>query len=1121
MKMRRLTLSLLGAFEAILDGKSLTVIKTDKARALLIYLAMERGRAHRRQTLAGLLWPDYMEEGARANLRRALSNLRQALGDEQNQGPFILVEGETLQFNPESHCWLDVSEFERLAAGSAISDLESAIHLYRGGFLEGFTLKDSSDFDNWTAILRDRYLGQASVALGKLAEAYEQRKEYEKAIGYTRRRLELEPWQEDAHRQLMRLLALSGQRSSALAQYETCRKILKEELGVEPAEETRRLQASIREGEISGAGQAKRRLNNLPAQLTSFIGREKEIAQVKSLLVTHRMVSLIGPGGTGKTRLSLQVAGGLLEQYPDGAWLVELAPLSDSELVVQTVARTLGMKLALNPQALSFLEDYLKPRYLLLILDNCEHLIETCARLADTLLHACPNLNILASSRESLGIDGEASFLVPPLVFPKADEPLENLAQYEAINLFAERAGAASPGFQITTENAPAIVRVCQRLDGIPLALELAAARVRLLQVEEIVQRLDDRFRLLTGGSRAALPRYQTLRASIDWSYDLLTLEERSLLQRLSVFAGSWSLEAAESVGCGDDIEAYAVLDLLGQLVNKSLVTTIAETSPGSRYRMLETIRQYAHEKLVEAGGAAQARDRHLGYYVELAEKMGGKIRGPDQVAILELLEIELDNLRLALAWSLEGKGKPGWSPEPGLRMTTALFWFWFLRGRQTEGWLWLEPLLASTPTESIDKPASPEWTIARAEALWVAGGLAEYSGNYSQAIEMLNESRAFFQELGPDGKLGYAHALMGLGSLYTFGGDRSKAISLLEESLAIFKAKGDRFFMGECIHTLGDGALLDREFTRAKEYFLEAQLLSREIGDEIGLAFMLSQLGMVSYYLDEPGKARMFWEESQVIASTIGDIVGLVNVLEEIGILEWTEGKFELASSYFDEVRAVSRQQGFVFGINHALSCFGKLALSQDDVKGAGEKFDESLAFNRKQNYRLFIAYSLCDLGDLAWAERELDQALKKYTEAREIFHELDHRDEALALFGLGKIALAQGDLGDARRFFIPGLVIFPTGSSFWSPEQNLEAVALLAISEQQLERSALLLGASEAWLYRTQRLRTPRERQERESAIVTVRGALGEDAFTATWEEGRAMSLEQAVAYALEEYD
>ena len=403
-------------------------------------------------------------------------------------------------------------------------------------------------------------------------------------------------------------------------------------------------------------------LNNLPLQLTSFIGRQKELEEVRQRLASFRLLTLTGPGGTGKTRLALQAAASAIESFADGAWLVELAPLADPVLVPQNIASTFGLRENPGQTLIELVADYLHGRNLLLVLDNCEHLIEACAQAADRLLHACPDVKILVSSREALGIDGEATYRVPPLSLPDAYElqEYEQLARYESVQLFVERAKAVNSHFSLTPKNAPAVRRICQRLDGIPLALELAAARLKLFSAEQIAARLDDRFRLLTGGSRTALPRQQTLGAMIDWSYELLSEPEKALFRRLSVFAGGWSFEAAEAVCTGEVdgglvIEPVEVLDLLAQLVNKSLVL-VDEQGEESRYHFLETVRQYASEKLVASGEAAQVRYRHMIFFAGQASQDHDRYLqfSPGLYRRMAWLERELDNLRLAQEWALE-----------------------------------------------------------------------------------------------------------------------------------------------------------------------------------------------------------------------------------------------------------------------------------------------------------------------------------------------------------------------------------------------------------------------------------------------------------------------------------
>jgi DNA-binding SARP family transcriptional activator len=483
--MGRLVLRLFGGLEATLDGALITAFESAKVRALLAYLSAEADRPQRREALAGLLWPDWPQQSAMRNLRNALADLRQNIGDRDAQPPFLLVTRETIQLNREADVWVDVGEFEEAIGDrrsgtsdqqSSINNLQSVISLYRGPFLEGFSLPDSPAFEQWVLAKREYFSHQVLKALSRLVEWSLEQGEHEQAESYARRQIELEPWREQAYQQLMRMLALSGQRSAALAQYEACRKALAKELDVEPSAATKRIYEAIREEKIEemmrrdlaeiGASLTGEPLpasfpalkskpaprHNLPLQLTSFIGREKEIADIKQRLTQARLLTLTGPGGTGKTRLALRVAGELLDKYEDGAWLVELAPLADPTLVPTIAARALGLRELTGTQLMAQLQDYLEHKELLLILDNCEHVIEACARLAETLLQTCPNLIILASSREALGIAGEIPYHVPPLALPEAAQSLsfEALAQYEAsvcssIGLSRSRRALASP----------------------------------------------------------------------------------------------------------------------------------------------------------------------------------------------------------------------------------------------------------------------------------------------------------------------------------------------------------------------------------------------------------------------------------------------------------------------------------------------------------------------------------------------------------------------------------------------------------------------------------------------------------------------------------------------------
>ena len=478
--------------------------------------------------------------------------------------------------------------------------------------------------------------------------------------------------------------------------------------------------------------------NNLPVQVTSFIGREKEIEAVETLLSKTRLLTLTGSGGCGKTRLGLQVAADVLENYPDGVWLIELAPLADPALVPQAVAQALNVSEEPGKPLLPTLVAALKAKRLLLVLDNCEHVLDACSRLVDALLRACPGVGVLASSREGLGIAGETVYRVPSLSLPdpKQTATPASLNLYEAVRLFVDRARAALPGFVVTNANAPALASVCHRLDGIPLAIELAAARVRSLSVEEINNKLDNRFRLLTGGSRTALPRQQALRALIDWSFDLLNAQEKMLLCRLSVFAGGWTLQAAEAVGVGESltgesIEDWEILDLLTSLVDKSLV--LAQTQrETTRYGLLETVRQYVRDRLTESGESLVVRTRHANYFLTLAEEVKPKMRGMEQVQWMGVLEEEHDNLRQALAWYAED-AQDAEAGGKGLRLAAALFELWKTHGHLSEGRERLHTLLAH--------PTRQEPTSARAQALAEAGWLAYMQDDYVQTRVLLEKS--------------------------------------------------------------------------------------------------------------------------------------------------------------------------------------------------------------------------------------------------------------------------------------------------------------------------------------------------------------------------------------------
>jgi predicted ATPase/DNA-binding SARP family transcriptional activator len=696
-----------------------------------------------------------------------------------------------------------------------------------------------------------------------------------------------------------------------------------------------------------GRGSSRRPENNLPLQLTSFVGREREMAEVEGLLVDGtRLLTLSGPGGSGKTRLALAVAADLVDSFEDGVWLVELASLSDPDLVPQAVASTLSMREAQDRPLIETLSNQLRSKRMLLILDNCEHLVEGCAALADALLRACPTLQILATSREALGVSGESAWLVPPLVLPDPGQepPIEDLARYEAIRLFIERARAAASTFELTEQNAPAVVRLCRRLDGMPLAIELAAARVRVLSVEQISSRLEDSFGLLTGGSRTTIPHQRTLRATIDWSHELLSDEEQVLFRRLSVFAGGFTLEAAEEVCAGEGIEREEVLDLLSHLVDKSLVL-VGERGGEARYRLLETVRQYGREKLDESGEEPAIRRHHADFFLRLAEQVEPKINSKDRDLWLERLEVEHDNFRAALAWSREDA-----EGETSLRLAGALCWFWYHREYWSEWRGWLDATLATQ--ESAGRPAR---TAARAKALSGGGFLAWMQGDHAVARSQLEESVTIWREVGD--KQGLTQALRFLSGSFESQGDYAVARPLAEESVKLFWEGEDKFGLGITLSRLGITALAQGDYAAARAALEEGVAICREIEDDWALALALRNLGIGAFRQEDYERAVAQLSESLTVLRDTGNPLYMQN-MELLAAAVSMRGDHGQAARLFGAAEALREAVGaFVLPLYRAEYDRGAAAsrAGMDE-----EAFEEAWAAGRTMSPEQAVEYAL-----------------------------------------------------------------------------------------------------------------------------------------------------------------
>jgi non-specific serine/threonine protein kinase len=704
--------------------------------------------------------------------------------------------------------------------------------------------------------------------------------------------------------------------------------------------------------------------DHLPVPLTSFVGRESVMAAVEASLATTRLLTLTGAGGVGKTRLALEVARGLAHQYADGAWFVDLAAVGDPALVPQTAAVALGIPEDPHHPIQAALECYLQARHVLLVLDNCEHLIAACARFVAEMLPSCPDLTILATSRESLRIGGEVSWAVPPLTAPDpAGWPAtgagqaSRLAEYDGARLFLDRARAALPSFALTDQNTAAVAEICWRLDGIPLAIELAAARVTLLGVEQIAERLDDRFRLLTRGSREALPRHQTLRALVDWSFDLLPERERTLFRRLSVFAGTFGLEAIEAVCGGGALDAPDVLDPLGGLVGKSLVL-MAESDGTARYRLLETIRQYARERLAEADETAPVQRRHANWYLGLTERARVEVWGAAEKEWLDRLDADHPNLREALRWFRDH------DPAAGLRLAVGLCRFWYDRGLVSEGRRWLEDLL----------DRAPDRTVVRARALFGLGWLAFQRGDSVAMKSAMEDSIPIFQENGDD--RGAGRSLSYLGRVALQEGCYAEAQAFLRRGLAFLREADDRpgiattlFWLGNLLRASGDDEGAAALLAESRVIFLE---LRGQGGRDF---FVLGQLAELARLQGDYDEARALTNESLVVSREIGHRELVVTNLHRMAALVRAEGDYQQSRVLLGECLDLAQELGHQPWMGRVLIGLAKLSQTEGDYAQARTLFQQSLRIARALGDRAMTASCVGAVGLVAtqqgtWAE-------------------------------------------------------------------------------------------------------------------------------------------------------
>ena len=944
-----LEVRLLGTFEVHHSEKPIN-IASRPAQSLFAYLILNAGTAHRREKLAGMLWPDSLEETARDNLRHALWRLRKSLpSSKQPKAEYLITDDLSITFNASAEYWFDAAELEKLSETASADELIAVLSTYQGELLPGF-------YDEWVVLEREHLYSIFEHHMARLMSLLQNEKRWLDILEWGERWIKLGQKPEPAYRALMSAHAAKGDRSKVVATYERCVKSLRE-FGIEPSEQTRALYEKLKVGKgiletessISLKEKGKESpKTNLPEPITSFIGREKEVQEITKLLGKNRLVTLTGSGGVGKTRLAIQSSNKLLDKFKDGVWWIDLVGLSDPALVPQAVAKVVGVREVLNQPLIETLVEQLQTKQELLVLDNCEHLILACAQLADRLLSGTKFLKILATSREALDILGESVWLVPSLALPGARDSItvEILSKSESVHLFMERATVMQPQFTLTDQNADAVVQICRRLSGMPLAIELAAARVKMMTVDEIASRLDDRFSLLTSGNRAALPRQQTLRATIDWSHDLLSEAERVLFRRLAVFAGGFTLHAAESICSHAELKRSAVLDLLGRLVDKSLVV-VDSTGGKTRYRFLETIREYGCEKLKDTGEETLVRDHHLEFFMRLAVETEPHLYAPEQAEWFARTDAEIDNLRAALDWSITGTEENETRIRNGLQLVGILSWFWE-KGYRYEFSERLKNMLSH-------KTAGMQ-TIARARALTAAGFLHWGLGNFVEARPYLVEALEIARN--HEDKLTLGWALVHLGTVLSALEEYDLAQSLLEECVAITKGfrNAGITVAGMALSFLGDIYVVRNNEVHAREVYEEGIKLLRETNNSNNLAYAVRRFGYLALKEADYKSANVLFRESLIRNQELGHQIGITAAIAGLAELAQAVGKFSRAAQLYGIIEGrlavlslplyITDQVEFNRGISALRARLDEKTYAEFWTKGKAMSLDEAIAF-------------------------------------------------------------------------------------------------------------------------------------------------------------------------------
>jgi predicted ATPase/DNA-binding SARP family transcriptional activator len=993
-----------------------------KALALLAYLVIESEHSHSRESLLGLFWPELPTAAAQNNLRVVLSQLRKGMGEESDDSqPYLIGKRFDLGFNPHSDYTLDVTLFLDLVAATRAHQhsnrpdcsecaerLAQAIELVRGEFLEGFSLGDAPAFDEWLFVQRERLHLQITAALEELGIFHERAGNSADAETYVRRLLEFDPLRESAHCQLMRLLADAGQRSAALDQYETCRRLLANELGVAPAPETVLLAEQIRAlAPTQTTSQGPR--HNLPPALTRFIGRSAESARLQELLTRESggVLTLTGPGGVGKTRLALQVAHDLANRFSDGVWLVELAGVQDASAVPAAVASALNVVPDARRSLTRMIGDYLRGKSILLVFDNCEHLLEACSQLVTALRLAAPNLAVLATSRTPLRLDEERVVRLRPFPSPVMDSSktltVADALQYDSIQLFSNCAAQSLLSFTLDDSNAGSVAQICRNLDGIPLAIELAAARAGSMPVEAIAQRLDQRFRWLDSKTPGKLPRQRTLHALIDWSYDLLDEQEKALFCRLAVFAGGWTLEAAEAVSEDED----ACADILGRLVDQSLVV-FGDDPAGKRYHMHETIRQFAAAKLAELGDEVKmvVFQSHSQLYLSMLEYEEKQLKGINAALAGAALRLEIDNIRQAWHWAVDAA-----SWEQLRRSAPGLAAFYNHLGLPMEGVQLLQMGIDSPELEpSTEACILPFLMATQLNLLSSISTLEEILPLIKHLLEITQHRPELAH---PEAEAYYSWSL----GLLNQDSEPQKARAYLDRAFASAANINDPELEAFLLCESGRNYLYDGQFEKAVEILQQALAIFKSLEHIPGQAQVYSRLAPAYAEAYNLGPALVCDQEALRLYSQINYRLNLNRAHNNLAETFVLLGAYEQAKEHALKSLSISREQGNKVNEINTLSVYAAILDGLGQTEEAEKQYRTAISTQKELSMNWSLSYSLLDWGDFQLRAGRLTEAEKTFKEALAINSDMDHL-RMTTQSKLAMVYLAQGKTEQALAF-------------------------------------------------------------------------------------------------------